>query len=185
MEAVSKFLEVLTESVNLLVSLQGADGQIAKTARILSDALASGRRIFLAGERKDQPLARLVKSHWEESLLGTSVPNVSPFCLISTSDEILARDELAAEASQGDVLVLLAASRPSPRLTELTVASRELGMVTCCVTGADQWLLGGMSDVVVQVPTGDSHRASEMILFVCHCLADEAKDEEKTGKHDR
>lgn len=157
---------------------EGLDSKIQDTGEILLQSLASGKKIFAAGNGGSACDA----AHLVEELTGRYKENRVPFPAINLADnpaqmtciandfgfdDVFARP-LAALGRPGDTLVLFSTSGKSPNIIKAAVQGRDLGMSVILVTGQDGGSAASYATHVVRVPSTNTARIQEVHTFILH-----------------
>lgn len=86
-------------------------------------------------------------------------------------DEIYSR-LIHANGKPGDVLIAISTSGNSMNVINAIIASREKGMTTIGLSGADGGKMKGMCDHLVQVPSSDTPRIQEAHILIGHVICE-------------
>ncbi len=150
--------------------------------QLLEDARADGARVFLAGNGGS---AATVTHMANDLSFGAGKRGRSPLRAESLADNVavvtaIANDcsydavfseQLRAQASPGDVLLVITGSGNSPNIVQALEAAKELGMRTAGLLGMGGGVAAGQVDVAVTVASDDygdiedAHMAIDHLLF--------------------
>jgi D-sedoheptulose 7-phosphate isomerase len=161
----SSFLERITEVADLMVkSLKGGgkvlfcgNGGSAADAQHLAAEL-SGRFYY------DRPPLPAEALHVNTSYL-TAVANDYGY------DEVYAR-MVRGLGKPGDILIGLSTSGNSPNVLRAFEAARENGMTVIAFTGTTGGAMASLTDVLLNVPSGDTPRIQEVHIMIGHILCE-------------
>jgi D-sedoheptulose 7-phosphate isomerase len=174
------------DSAQLKLSAAGAlSAPIARAARLMARALASGGKVLACGnggsaadaqhfaaelvnrfERERAPLAAVALTTDTSTL--TSIANDYGY-------ERVFEKQVRALGRRGDVLLAISTSGSSASVLAAVRAARELEMAVVALSGRGGGKLAGLlreADVHVCVPHERTARIQEVHLLALHCLCD-------------
>jgi D-sedoheptulose 7-phosphate isomerase len=171
----------LEELGNLVTNIpQGETAVIVDMARIISNAITSGRVVFTCGNGGSAADAQ----HIAGELVGRfrkKVKGYKAFALTTNSSVVtaLANDfsyreifsrQLESMAQEGDVVLILSTSGNSPNVVEAARAARRLGVIPLAFGGGGGGRLAEEAELSMIVPHEDFARIQEVHMTFGHIL---------------
>ncbi len=162
-------------------------GPIATSARILLDAYASGKTVFIAGNGGSAAIASHLACDLEKTVAGPRGRRAARrLRAVSLSDNVAtltawANDEgyenvfserLRAHADPGDVLLVISSSGNSPNVLEALRVAQELDMRTIAWVGFGGGAAMDLSECCVHVAVDDYGMAEGIHGVIGHLVTD-------------
>lgn len=177
----SIILQELTEAQSVLEKFINDPANLAaieSAARLMADALNSGRKIISCGNGGSHCDAM----HFAEELSGRYRENRRSLAAIAISDvshiscvgndygyEFIFSRFIEGLGNEGDVLMGISTSGNSGNVIRAVEAARQKGMKVVLLTGKDGGKLAGLADVEIRVPHfGYADRIQEIHIKVIH-----------------
>lgn len=157
------------------------DEPVQDIIRVMQDAQALGRRIFMFGNGGSAANASHIVNDLVKSIVQPGQPRYKVFCLSDNTplltayandvsyDEVFAAP-LAALAEPGDIAFALSGSGNSPNVLRGMEAARELGLTRIGLTGRDGGKLAPLCDIAVIVPTDSMQIIEDAHLVILHAM---------------
>jgi len=161
-------------------ALHGRDwSDVGRLADALEIVWTDGRQCFLCGNGGSAGNAIHLANDFLYGVGGGTRPGIKVEALPANSAVIscLANDvgypdifrlQLEAKAESGDLLIALTGSGNSLNIIKALEAGRNIGMVTCTVTGLSGGLAQEMADISIHFPGVDMQLAEDLQLIVGH-----------------
>ena len=179
----SRISEILQDAIRSKQRLLGRTEPIERSARLLIEALAAGRKVLVCGNGGSAADAQ----HMAGELVGRFQKDRPGLpCLALTTDssivtacandfgyeEVFAR-QVEAMGAAGDVLVGISTSGNSANVVRAFEAAASAGMKQVALTGRDGGHVARMDRVLsVIVPSGSAQRIQESHVTVIHVLCE-------------
>lgn len=152
--------------------------RVVQVAQVLTETLASGRKVLLCGNGGSAAdaqhiAAELVGRYRRERpglpALALTV-NTSSLTAIGNdySYEMVFARQIEALAAPGDVLIAISTSGNSPNVLKAVDAAKARGVITVGLTGRGGGQLKWLADHCVSVPAEEADRAQECHLLIGH-----------------
>ncbi len=162
--------------------LQSLVPEIDRVARLLIDALSSGRKILLFGNggsaADSQHIAAelvgklLVKRRALPAIaLTTDTSNLTALANDFGYDTVFER-QVEALGSEGDVAIGLSTSGHSPNVLAAIRLARRMKLKTVALTGRDGGPLATLVDHSITVPSDSTQRIQEAHITIAHILCE-------------
>ncbi len=172
----------LKESAKTIEALSAASESIAEAARTVIAAYKRGKKVLLIGNGGSAADAQ----HIAAELAGRfkfDRPGLPAIALTTDTSVLtaLANDygyenvfsrQVEALGSEKDVLIAITTSGASPNIIKAVKAARAKGVTVISMTGArsDHSELTGMSQVTIEVPSGNTPRIQEGHTTIGHII---------------
>ncbi len=149
--------------------------------RVMQDAQAHGRRIFMFGNGGSAANASHIVNDLVKSIVHPDRPRFKVFCLADNTalltayandvsyDQVFAAP-LAALAEPGDVACALSGSGNSPNVLAAMETARALGLTRIGLTGRHGGKLAPLCDIAVIVPTDSMQIIEDAHLVILHAM---------------
>ena len=183
----SKISCILQDAISTKQRLVGNAEQIERSARLLIDAFAAGRKVLVCGNGGSAADAQ----HMAGELVGRFQKDRPGLpCLALTTDssivtacandfgyeEVFAR-QVEAMGSAEDVLVGISTSGNSANIVKAFEAARRAGMKRLALTGNDGGDVANMDGVLsIVVPSCSTQRIQEGHITIIHVLCELVED---------
>jgi D-sedoheptulose 7-phosphate isomerase len=150
-------------------------------ANDLHQAWQDGRRVFICGNGGSAAnaihwandfLYPIAKSGGKGMKMSALPANVSVLTCLANDigyDEIFAA-QLATEAEQGDILIVLSGSGNSPNIIKALKQARASGMKSFALLGYSGGVCKELADVILHFPVDDMQLVEDLQLIVGHML---------------
>ena len=160
--------------------LHGRDwSDVGRLADALKIVWTDGRQCFLCGNGGSAGNAIHLANDFLYGIGGGVRPGIKVEALPANSAVItcLANDvgysdifglQLEAKAQSGDLLIVLTGSGNSPNIIKALETGRNIGMVTCAITGLSGGQVQTMADISIHFPGVDMQLAEDLQLIVGH-----------------
>jgi D-sedoheptulose 7-phosphate isomerase len=187
----SRIRESIKNLNNLLLG-EAAIKLVADAAGLIMGSIKSGNKLMICGNggsaadaqhmageficrfcKDREPLPALALTT-DTSIL-TSVSNDYSY------DDVFSR-QIKALGTSGDILLGISTSGSSKNVLHAFMAAKEKGIKTILLTGNAGKQIAQYSDIVINVPSGDTPRIQEMHLIIEHILC-EIVEMELCGPH--
>lgn len=168
---------------------------IARAARIIIDALLSGRKTMSCGNGGSagdaQHFSSEMLNRFERERPGlpaialtTDTSTLTSIANDYAYDQIFSK-QVKALGQAGDVLLAISTSGNSSNVVQAIEAAHERDMTVVALTGRDGGTMAGQlagDDVEIRVPSDSTARVQEVHLLIIHCLCD-LIDHQLLGAH--
>jgi len=167
-------------------SLESMAPEIATAVACCSDALRSGKTIFLCGNGGSAADAQHIAAELvgryrtERTALKAIALTVDPSVVTSIGndygfDHVFSR-QLEGLATTGDVMIAISTSGHSRNVLQAIAAAKSLGVKTIGLTGRDSGEMGRMCDILICAPAEDVPRIQELHAAIGHILCGEIEE---------
>jgi D-sedoheptulose 7-phosphate isomerase len=112
----------------------------------------------------DRPPIPAIALTTDTSIL-TSIANDASF-------DLLFERQLRALGRSGDVVLAISTSGNSPNVLRATMAAREMGLKTICLSGRDGGGLARLADIALVVEAESTQRIQETHITVAHIVCE-------------
>lgn len=161
---------------------------VTRSARMMSDALRNGGRVFFCGNGGSAADAQHLAAELSGRYLKERRPldgvalhcNTSALTAIANdygAEEIFAR-QILAHGRKGDVLVAISTSGDSVNLLKAVDTAASVGIRTIGMTGESGGAMGTVVDELIAVPSAFTPRIQEIHILIGHILCEIIESEE-------
>lgn len=179
----TKIKDIIQASIDAKLGILNDSAMVAsieKAVDLITSALKQDKKVLFCGNGgsaadaqhlaaelsgrfyKDRPALQAEALHCNTSYL-TAVANDYSF------DVIYAR-LVEGVGKEGDVLVGLSTSGNSPNISKAFVVAKQKGMITIGLTGESGGKMKPLSDLLINVPSGDTPRIQEAHMMIGHIV---------------
>ena len=170
----------LEEHISVATAMQGLEATIAEAAHICSDALRSGKRIYLCGNGGSAADAQHIAAELIGRFVGErrSLPAIalttdtSALTAIGNDygyEEVFSR-QVEGLAEEGDVLIAISTSGNSKNILKAVEAAQERDARVIGLSGKSGGDLHTAADLSLVVPSDVTARIQEMHIVIGHLL---------------
>lgn len=181
----NRIREVFAEHIALAQAMDALTPQIREAADIVTECLANGGVVMLAGNGGSAADAQHIAGEFVGRFLQERKPlpalalhtNTTVMTAIGNDysfDLVYAR-QVAAHARPGDVFIGITTSGNSPNILEAAKKARECGMKVLGLTGASGGKLKELCDLCLCIPSPSTPRIQEMHIVVGHLICELAE----------
>lgn len=158
--------------------LESSLPQIEESARVICDALKSGKKILICGNGGSAADAQHIAAElvgyyenqrrsWPAIALTTDTSALTAVSNDLGFEHVFAR-QVAGLAQPGDVLIAITTSGKSKNVLRAVEQAKESGCRIISLVGASAETLASLSDVVVSVPASRTSRIQEAHITIGH-----------------
>lgn len=170
----------LQEHIQLFQGLSSLGSEIERAAKLLSEALRSGRKLMLCGNggsaADSQHIAaelsgRFVNDRRPLAAVALSTDTSTMTCIANdyTFDEVFSRQVMGLGV-RGDCLLAISTSGNSRNVIRAAEAARGAGIQVIGLLGKGGGALRALCDVPIVVPSQTTARIQEAHIFLGHTL---------------
>jgi len=163
-------------------SVAGMEKALHEAVKLIRDAFAAGRRLFICGNGGSaadaQHFAAELTGRFEKERRGYPAVALTTDSSALTSigndygfDHIFAR-QLQALAAEDDVLVAITTSGNSPNIVSALELARGMGVRSIGLLGRDGGVCAGLVDVPLTVKASRTARIQEAHVLILHLLCE-------------
>ncbi|MDE0204824.1 MAG: D-sedoheptulose 7-phosphate isomerase [Candidatus Tectomicrobia bacterium] len=183
----SKITDILQDAVSSKQRLLGHTEPIERSARLLIDALAAGRKVLVCGNGGSaadaQHMAGELVGRFQKDRPGlpclalTTDSSIVTACANDFGYEAVFARQVEAMGAAGDVLVGITTSGNSANVVKAFEAAAGAGMKRVALTGNDGGRVATMDGVLsIVVPSCSTQRIQEGHITVIHVLCELVED---------
>ena len=173
-------LEASRQMVEQCLADQALQAALVKAVDCCVNALKSGGKLMFAGNGGSAAEAQ----HFSAEMVGRFLIERKPLASVALStdtsaltaigndygyDQVFSR-QVEALGRSGDVLIVLSTSGRSKNILAAMRAAAALGVATIAFTGREPREIGGLADVVLNVPSSHTPQIQEGHLILGHLL---------------
>ena len=173
-------LEASRQMVEQCLADQALQVALVKAVNCCVKALKSGGKLMFAGNGGSAAEAQ----HFSAEMVGRFLTERKPLASVALStdtsaltaigndygyDQVFSR-QVEALGRSGDVLIVLSTSGRSKNILAAMRAAAALGVATIAFTGREPREIGGLADVVLNVPSSHTPQIQEGHLILGHLL---------------
>ena len=173
-------LEASRQMVEQCLADQALQVALVKAVNCCVNALKSGGKLMFAGNGGSAAEAQ----HFSAEMVGRFLKERKPLASVALStdtsaltaigndygyDQVFSR-QVEALGRSGDVLIVLSTSGRSKNILAAMRAAAALGVATIAFTGREPREIGGLADVVLNVPSSHTPQIQEGHLILGHLL---------------
>ena len=173
-------LEASRQMVEQCLADQALQAALVKAVNCCVNALKSGGKLMFAGNGGSAAEAQ----HFSAEMVGRFLIERKPLASVALStdtsaltaigndygyDQVFSR-QVEALGRSGDVLIVLSTSGRSKNILAAMRAAAALGVATIAFTGREPREIGGLADVVLNVPSSHTPQIQEGHLILGHLL---------------
>jgi len=173
-------LEASRQMVEQCLADQALQAALVKAVNCCVNALKSGGKLMFAGNGGSAAEAQ----HFSAEMVGRFLTERKPLASVALStdtsaltaigndygyDQVFSR-QVEALGRSGDVLIVLSTSGRSKNILAAMRAAAALGVATIAFTGREPREIGGLADVVLNVPSSHTPQIQEGHLILGHLL---------------
>ena len=173
-------LEASRQMVEQCLADQALQAALVKAVNCCVNALKSGGKLMFAGNGGSAAEAQ----HFSAEMAGRFLKERKPLASVALStytsaltaigndygyDQVFSR-QVEALGRSGDVLIVLSTSGRSKNILAAMRAAAALGVATIAFTGREPREIGGLADVVLNVPSSHTPQIQEGHLILGHLL---------------
>ncbi|UCC81385.1 MAG: D-sedoheptulose 7-phosphate isomerase [Candidatus Zixiibacteriota bacterium] len=175
--------KALKESAELKLQIANTMAeQVSETAKLISSAIKSGRKVMLCGNGGSAADSQHLAAELVVRLTGKVNRKALPGMALTTDPSILTAAsndfgfenvfsrQVEAHGIKGDILIAISTSGNSPNIIKAVDTAKKMDIVTIGFLGNDGGKLGSLVDLALIVPSDDTQRIQEAHITIGHII---------------
>jgi D-sedoheptulose 7-phosphate isomerase len=172
---------ILRDAAALHIALLGQAEAIEQAAKLIGDALAAGRSLYVMGNGGSAADAmhfaeEMVVRYHKDRRAAAAVALCDPTVLTCAGNDLgyerVFERQVEALGNPGDVFVAMTTSGNSANLLRAIDAARAQGMITVAFLGKDGGAARGRCEIEILVPSATTARVQEAHKVLFHALCE-------------
>ena len=177
-----EIVRILEETAALHKALAKQAGEIERVARLISDALAAGRTLYVMGNGGSAADAQHLAGEFVNRFLIERPP--LPAIALTTDTSVLTSisndygyvdsfsKQVKALGKEGDVAIGISTSGSAANVIKAVKVAKEMGLKTVGLTGNDGGELAKVTDIAVIVDSPVTPRIQEVHITIGHVICE-------------